>query len=289
MSKIDLLILLIIYLLHMTHLLLLLYSTYSTRIYNYWLNTNHTSALYQDSPCWAIYIFSSLSCFLLQGLHIILMLIVCIVQLFPFWSLISFWPRLYFLILTDLNYQTLLQMLMDPWHRAPVPHSRARISCSTWWQYISKGKINITPMRLKNCVNSTYKSHGAYAHLGNCTNESAEIVKSSTEGLFIDDPLWLLVPYTYFAAVTGEPPDNALKCLLALMGIIVIFVVVVGSCALKIYPHKATSCDSPSRRPTRISLATLESQEDTNISFSIDSDGLLFIINNSTTCIICNN
>jgi hypothetical protein len=125
-------------------------------------------------------------------------------------------------------------------------------------------------------------------HLGNCTNESAKFVKSSTKQLFIDDSLWLLAPYNYFAAVAGEPPDNALKRLLVLMAIIVIFAVVLGSCALKISGHKTTSQESPSSRPTRISLATSEIQEDANIPFTFDSDGLPFVINNSATCIICN-
>jgi hypothetical protein len=72
------------------------------------------------------------------------------------------------------------------------------------------------------------------------------------------------------------------------MGIVVIFAVVLDSCALKIHWHKAISCDSPSRRLTRISLATSEIQEDTSIFFSFDSNGLPFVINNSATCIICN-
>jgi hypothetical protein len=97
-----------------------------------------------------------------------------------------------------------------------------------------------------------------------------------------------LAPYNYFATVAGKSPDNALKHLLGHMGIVVIFVVVLGSCALKIDWHKATSRESPSSRLTRISLATSEIQEDTNISFSLDSDGLLFVVNTSAMCIICN-
>jgi hypothetical protein len=53
------------------------------------------------------------------------------------------------------------------------------------------------------------ESHGIYADLGSSSNKSAEVVESSTKHLFYDDPLRLLAPYNSFAAVTGEPPDNA--------------------------------------------------------------------------------
>jgi hypothetical protein len=71
------------------------------------------------------------------------------------------------------------------------------------------------------------------------------------------------------------------------MGIIVIFSGVLISAALRIHRHAVTSSKSPSRLST-VSLATSKIQEGTNFSFSFDSDGLSFIINNSATCIICN-
>ncbi len=58
-------------------------------------------------------------------------------------------------------------------------------------------------------INSNYESHGNYANLDSSSNKSAEVVKSSTKQLFYNDPLRLLAPYNYVAAVTGEPPNNA--------------------------------------------------------------------------------
>ncbi len=54
-----------------------------------------------------------------------------------------------------------------------------------------------------------------------------------------------------------------------------------------IHKHAAFPQDSPTRF-LRVSLATSELQESPNNSFSFDSDGLPFVIDNSVTCIICN-
>jgi hypothetical protein len=71
------------------------------------------------------------------------------------------------------------------------------------------------------------------------------------------------------------------------MGIIMIFSSVLFSAALHIHRHAVTSCKSPSRL-SAVSLATSGIQEGNNLSFSFDSDGLPFVINNPATCIICN-
>ncbi len=66
-----------------------------------------------------------------------------------------------------------------------------------------------------------------------------------------------------------------------------IFSGVLFSSALPIHRHAVASHRSPSRL-SMVSLATSGIQEGTNFSFSFDSDGLHFFINNSATCIICN-
>jgi hypothetical protein len=132
-------------------------------------------------------------------------------------------------------------MLHDPRYHALTPHSRSRISRSTWRQYVAQGKVKITPTRLRLGVNSNYDSHGAYANLGSSSNKSAEVVALSTKPLFYDDPLRLSAPYNYFSAVAGEPPNNEFCQVLAFMGIIMIFSSVLFSAALHIHRHAVTS------------------------------------------------
>ncbi len=247
----------------------------------------YVSTLSQDLIRWAIFVFSSTSCLTLQGLRILLKLIVGWIQLLPCWAFLSFWPCLYILLLTDPKSWTLLQIIQDLRYQASTPHSRAKISHSTWRQYIARGKVKIIPTTLRHGVNSNYESHGAYANLGSSLNESAAVFALSAKSLFYDEPLWLPVPYKYFAVVAREPPDNAFCQILAFMGIILIFSSVLFSAALHIHRHAVTSCKILSRF-SPIFLATSEIQEGTNFFFSFDSDGLLFVINNSATCIICN-
>ena len=59
------------------------------------------------------------------------------------------------------------------------------------------------------------------------------------------------------------------------------------SAAVCIHLHAVHSRDS-SPRSSGVSLATNDFQEGTNISFSFNSDGIPFVINNSATYIICN-
>jgi hypothetical protein len=94
------------------------------------------------------------------------------------------------------------------------------VSRHTWHQFISKKKIKINPTRLKHGVNSGYESRGAYAHLGNVPNESLSIVKRSSKTIFFGNPLRLSVQYNYFANAAKEPPDNALRSFLVLLGIL---------------------------------------------------------------------
>jgi hypothetical protein len=159
---------------------------------------------------------------------------------------------------------------------------------SNWWQYIARGKVKITPTRLRHGINSNYESHGAYANLSSSPNKSATVVALSTKSLFYDGSLRLSAPYNYFAAVAGEPPNNAFHQILVFMGIVMIFSSVLFSAALRIQRHAVTSCKISSRL-SLVSLATSEIQECTDFSFSFDSDGLLFVIDNSAICIICNN
>jgi hypothetical protein len=219
MDKLDLPILFITYLLRLTHLTLLLYARISTSLYNYWFNTNEATALISDLLRWLTFVLSTVSYLTLHALHFLLKLIIATVQRMPFWSFLSFWPRLYYEIFTDPKRRSIFEMMTDPRHLSTSNNLRARVSRQTKRQFLFKGKTKITPTRLRDGVNSGYESHGAYAHLGSSVNESDKLVKTSCKTIFLDDPLRLSIPYNYFADIAGEPPDNAFRRLLAFIGI----------------------------------------------------------------------
>jgi hypothetical protein len=179
-------------------------------------------------------------------------------------------------------------MFTDQRYRGTAFPSRAHVSHHTWRQFISKKKIKINPTRLKHGVNLGYESHGAYAHLGNVPNESLSIFKGSSKTIFFNDPLRLSAPYNYFANAAKEPSDNVLRSFLELLGILGIFAGVLVVATMRIHKHAAFPQNSPTRF-SRVSLAISELQESPDNSFSFNSDGLPFVIDNSATCIICNN
>ena len=114
MSKIGFPISFIAYSLQMTYQFLLLYARISSKLYNYWFNTNDASDICSDTLCCTTYIFYYASCLTLCSPHILLRLIIGSVQLLPFWTLFSFWPCLYYLILTNPKHRSFLQMMRDP-------------------------------------------------------------------------------------------------------------------------------------------------------------------------------
>ena len=139
---------------------------------------NDASDLCSDALCGMVYIFSTASYLTLLSLHILLQLFVGSVQLLPFWTLFSIWPRLYYLILTHPRRRSFFQMIRDPRYQASMSSSQACVSCSTTRCFLMNVKVKINPTRLKNGINSGYESYGAYAHLGNSPNESPRLPRT---------------------------------------------------------------------------------------------------------------
>ena len=287
MNKLDLPFLFITYLLRLTQLFLLLYARISTSRYNYWFNTCEAEALMSDLLRWLVFILSTAFYLTLHALHLLLKLIVALVQRMPFWSLLSFWPRLYYEIFTDPKRRSIFEMMTDPRYLSTTTKLRACVLRQTKRLFLFKGKTKINPTRLRDGVNSGYESHGAYAHLGSSINESDKLVKNSCKTIFFDDPLRLSIPYNYFADIAGEPPDNAFRRLLAFICISLIFIGTLIQATIRIHMH-ATTASLDNRLASQALFATVDPQEGTNNSFSFDSDGLPFVIDNSATCIICN-
>ena len=287
MDKLDLPVLFIAYLLRLTQLFLLLYARISTRLYDYWFNTCDAKFLMSDLLRWFVFVLSTAFYLMLHAFHLLLKLIVALVQRMPFWSFLSFWPRLYYKIFTDPKRRSIFEMMTDPRYLSTTYKLRARVSRQTKRQFLFKGKRKITPTRLRDGVNSGYESHGAYAHLGSSANESDKLVKTSCKTVFFDDPLRLSTPYQYFVDIAGEPPDNAFRRLLALIGISLIFIGILIQATMRIHMHAVTASQLD-KSASQASLATVDPQEGTDNSFSFDSDGLPFVIDNSATCIICN-
>jgi len=286
MDKIDLFFLFITYLLRMTLTLLL---PSSRSYYDYWFHTCDNFQLRADLSKWIRFLPGMAVCAGLYMLHIMLKLLVGIVQRVPGSSIILFWPRFYWHIMTDLNGRSVYAMLMDPrCTTMRLPRDLPTVSRITRRQFHAKGRYRIQPTASRLGVLSSYQVYGAYAHLGNtgAPNHAVAAVSTAAQSLYFDDPLRISTAYTYFRELAREPPDNALTSLLIFLGIVLINIALVAYGFWAIRRHKQKQPVGAKRAALASSDLTQQSGDDKTQFF--DTDGIPFVIDNSATCIICN-
>ncbi len=151
----------------------------------------------------------------------------------------------------------------------------------------------IRPLWSRYMVFTTYQVHGAYAHLHQHWNKDVEKCIIESIGPVLPrawDPLRLAIPNEYLLARVFKPPDCSLTKLLTILLLLGLYSVplVRGTLHLsclrlhtlfRVGAESVTSC---------IALATTLPPRAGNAPVSFDTDGILFIIDNSATCIICN-
>ena len=113
---------------------------------------------------------------------------------------------------------------------------------------------------------------------------------SATKRVFFDDPLRISVPYCFLMKCAGKPPDNIFSRAIAFLGIVVIYVAVIGH---RFWQFKCLQRASfKTSKPSRIFLASLQKSyqayKDAMSGHSFNTDGIPCVIDNSATCIICN-
>jgi len=142
-------------------------------------------------------------------------------------------------------------------------------------------------------VFSTYQVYGAYAHLNQ--NQNKEVAQSLIEsaGPVLPrawDPLRLAIPYAYLSARLFKPPDCSLARLLTILLLLGLYSVPLGRGVLYLSSMRICNLLGASAVSvlSRIVLTTTPRSRAGNTPVSFDSDGIPFIINNCTTCIICN-
>ena len=144
---------------------------------------------------------------------------------------------------------------------------------------------------LVGCI-SHYEVCGAHAYLGKAASpEVEEAVASATRRVYFDDPLRLSEPYWFFRRRAGRPPDNAFTRFIAIAGIVLLFASVLGYRLYLLKNQEGTKmASSPTGNTRHVALTSSMDvcKECSDTSHSFDSDGIPFVIDNSATCIICN-
>ena len=178
-------------------------------LYNYWFHTNDNFQVRHDFCRWVRFILGMTVCYILYGFHTALKLVLALVQVLPFWSILSFWPRFYWHIMTDPARRSFYQILTDPTYSeaADLPSS-PRVTRFTRRRFVDKGKVRVRPTLYRLRVLSSYQVWGAYAFLGTSARDALAAVASTAGKIYSDDPARLSVAYTYFRDIADEPPDN---------------------------------------------------------------------------------
>ena len=276
----------------MTPPLFLLVGSTLCRFYDYWFHTCDNVALCADALVWSRFLACHVSCFFLNVVHILLKLIVALVQFLPFWSMFAFWPRFYWGILTNSNRRSLRDMFLDPRCQRSLLNGPPPVSCQTRRKFLARNLVWIQPMRhIVGCI-LHYKVGGAHATIGAAASPKVvEAINSATRWIYFDDPLWLLEPYSFFRRKADRPPDNAFTHFLAIAGIILLFASVIGY-PLYLLQHQEGTHTAllPTANTHHVAITSSMDvcKEFSDTSHSFDSDGIPFVINNSATCIICN-
>jgi len=217
MDKLDHIFLPFIYALRMTTPFFLLVGRKICHFYDYWFHTCENVALRADLLIWLQFLACHVFCFTLHVVHILLKLIVALVQSLPLRSAFAFWPQFYWGILTNPNRRSLRDMLLDQRCQHSLLDSRSPVSRQTRRRFLVRNIIRIQPMRhTLGCI-LHYEVHGAYARLGAAASPKVEEeIDSATQWVYVDDPLRISEPCSFFRERAGRPPGNAFTRFLAI-------------------------------------------------------------------------
>ena len=254
-------------------------------LYDFCFNQAITHGLQVEllrSFLYVAYLFLRLAMLVIYWLHKILGWILA--PVYYFWVVISFWPRFYWrLFRPSAKGRSVWSILTDPEDQSSVSCKLKNLNPAGW----------IRPLWSKYMVFSTYQVHGACAHLHQ--NQNKEVAESLIEsaGPALPrawDPLRLAIPFEYLSARLFKPPDCSLARLLTILPLLSLYSVPLCRGALYLSSVRVRTLLGASAKivSSRIALTTTPRSRAGNAPVSFDSDGISFIIDNSATCIICN-
>ena len=108
---------------------------------------------------------------------------------------------------------------------------------------------------------------------------------------YIDDPLCLQVTYDYLKEHINEPPDSLIARIFAVVAISSCFVIPILKALSWIFWIMLSSRKAKAKDQqvcTEIIHTSLTTTSTSNSAYSFDSCGISFIVDNSATCVICN-
>ena len=251
--------------------------------------------LFLDLLQFVLILFQFLTLNLIKGSHSFILLTVHGWNVV--WAALCFWPVFYYHIVSDPKGRSIMDMLRNPLH-SPVK---------------KKDKYHKRRLKFYNankCLFSSPQTQGAYAHVDEKQGRVVmDVVKQDLEAMWLhfDDPLRLSVPYEYIAKRQIKPPDGLLYDIIAFLALVITFMrpILRGyvwllvrlwkrkigrwwqSLRTKRHTHqKAHKYAFTTAK--KLKYAYLADDDSEAHLASWDSDGIFFCVDNSATCIICN-
>ena len=195
---------------------------------------------------------------------------------------LSFWPRFsWYLFRKRAKGRLVWSILTNPEDQSSTARKLRNQNPAGW----------ICPLWSRYMVFTTYQVHSAYAHLYQHQNKDVKGSIIELAGPALPqawDPLRLGIPYKYLSARVCKPPDCYLAKLLIILLLLCLYTVplVRGATYLSCLCIRTLLGDSAATVKSCIALTTTPHPRAGNAPVSFDTNGILFIIDNSATCII---
>ena len=136
---------------------------------------------------------------------------------------------------------------------------------------------------------SSYQVQGAYAHLNQRHEKDLdEAVAAATTLVFYNDPLRLAVPCVYLLEILPEPPDGLLKSIFSLPIILIVYLYLILRGLICLGGRSLIAYMSHRKFPTLHIRMYATAADPNEKTFSWDTYGIPFVVDNSATAIISN-
>ena len=187
-----------------------------------------------------------------------------------------FWPKFYYcLFKPNKNRRTIWEIITSP-----VPPDGRKAS---------KQSNRIPCLNATFSCFSSYQVQGAYSHLNQRHEKYLdEAVAAATTLVYYNDPLRLAVPYVYLLEMLPEPPNGLLKSIFSLTLILIVYLYPILRGLTRLWRRSLIAYMSHRKLPTLHIRMYATAADPNEKTFSWDTDGIPFVVDNSATAIISN-
>eukprot|EP00986_Skeletonema_menzelii_P004558 scaffold1561_cov129-Skeletonema_menzelii.AAC.11 len=251
----------------------------------------------------------NIACLILLCLYCLSTAVIWCIQILPLSSIVLWWPKFYATIIFDPTGRSLLQILRDPGYKSSTRDKPSRYIRRN---FIAKNKTPLPVAHPSVRSLSCYTSYGVYAHLGQTQDYQAQrAIFIASNKLHCNNPLWTNSMFDYIATRIPDLPDTIVTRFFAILMVILAFAWTLGSRLLSLFikdfneeqqhlldgtlfdreieDKSPGSVDKSTSSDHRKHIALVSKKIGPRSSHThFDTDGISYVIDNSATCVICN-